>query len=204
MGLLRKLFGTGLGPAARTPEAAAEQVANAVGAAFSLAHFVQLFSGAQAAEGWTADDALAAWYSLGNLALVVSTWTVYNDRARAPRIIARARAVLQRRWELTDDLFGRMRAAIDETEASALRAFMSCKEGADLSRFFARYVSRILGAPVPFSQRTVFEDEMAGIIYMGDDPILHAAVCRTFVDVCSSAREVLERTPVDWEPASAG
>lgn len=62
--------------------------------------------------------------------------------------------------------------------------------GIGLATVFARYVSRILGTPVSFSERTMFEDEMLGIKYR-NDIALESAVCQLFVDVCTAAKELL-------------
>jgi hypothetical protein len=55
-----------------SPENVAELVANRLGEAFSCSQFMSLFENQTLSPGWTLGDALAAWYSLGHLALIVS------------------------------------------------------------------------------------------------------------------------------------
>jgi len=50
---------------------------------------------------------------------------------------------------MPDDVFEKFLTVVEETEASAFASFTNCKDGLGLSIFFERYVSRILGAPVP-------------------------------------------------------
>lgn len=195
MGLLDKLFGTNERPSGATPQSVGEGIADVIRKSFSSAQFTNLFQSATFSEGWTLSDALAAWYSLGNLALVVVAWTTYDDKIKAPLIIDHCRSMLQKRWDMPKDVFEKFLSVVEETEASAFVAFTGCKGGIDLSRFFHRYVSRILGAPVPFSERSLFDDEMMGIKYRGD-LALEAAVCQFFIDVCTLLKKSLEKYPL--------
>jgi hypothetical protein len=54
----------------------------------------------------------------------------------------------------------------------------------------------MLGAPVPFSERSELEDEMMGIKYRGD-LAAEAAVCGFFVDICSATKQVLPKAIFD-------
>lgn len=170
-------------------EHVARLAAEVIGKSFSSAQFLVLFQSARLSEGWAMDDALAAWYSLGNLALVISVRTSCGQ-ANAPTMINRCRRVLRKYWNMPEELFEKMLAIVKDTEASAVAAFAGCKDGSSLATFFARYVSRILGAPVRFSERTKLEDEMRGIRYR-NDIALEAAVCQLFIVVCTAAKELL-------------
>jgi len=70
-----------------TPEHVAEIVAERLGQAFSCSQFINLFEDHELSSGWTLGDALAAWFSLGNLALVVSLAEAFNDDAKSSLII---------------------------------------------------------------------------------------------------------------------
>ena len=163
MGLLDKMFRPSNSRSGATSNDAAEEIADVIGKSFSSAQFVDLFQNTTPANGWTLGDSLAVWYSLGNLALVVVVWTTYEDDAKARAMIDLCRPILRKHWKMEKDIFEKFVGVVGETEASAFAAFTSCNEGLGLSRFFGRYVSRILGAPVPFSERSEFEDEMMGI-----------------------------------------
>jgi hypothetical protein len=183
-------------PSVTTPESVvAEGIADLIGKSFSSTQFTELFKNATLSEGWTPGDALAAWYSLGNLALIVAVWTTYDDKAKAPPIIDLCRSKLRKHWNMPADIFEKFLTVVGETEASAFTAFTRCKDGTELSRFFGRYVSRILGAPVPFSERSMFEDQMMGFKYRSE-PILKAEVCGFFMDICSSTKKLLEKYPL--------
>jgi hypothetical protein len=176
-----------------TFEEVAQLVAAEIGEGFSLRFLTELFEDATLSEGWTTRDALPVWYSLGNLALVVAVWTTYDDTTKATRIISRCRSLLQKHWNMSEDVFEKLRAVIAETEASAFASFVRCKDGKDLMRFFARYGSRICGAPVPFSERSSFEDDMMGIKYV-HNLFTEAAVCKFFIDTCGRMKGFLNRT----------
>jgi hypothetical protein len=53
-----------------------------------------------------------------------------------------------------------------------------------------------LGAPVPFSERSLFQDEMMGIKYLSD-LALEAGLCQLFVDTCTTTKRLLEACIVD-------
>ena len=138
-------------------------------------------------------DALPVWYSLGNLALVVAVWTSYDDSTKATRVISLCRSLLPKHWNMSETVFEKLRAVIAETESSAFASFVRCKDGKDLMLFFARYVSRIVGAPVPFSERSLAEDQIMGIKYLIDLPT-EAAVCQFFIDTCGRTRSFLNKS----------
>src|SRR5882762_3118609 len=187
MGWLDKLFGTSKCPSGTTPERVAEGIADLIGKSFSSTQFTHLFQNATLSEGWTLTDAIAVWYSLGNLALVVAVWTTYDDKTKAPPIIDHCRSMLRKIWNMPEDVFEKFLTVVRETEASAFAAFTGCMDGRGLMEFFGRYVSRILGAPVPFSQRSHFEDEMMGIKYRTDIG-LEASVCQFFIDTSTAVK----------------
>jgi hypothetical protein len=174
-------------------EEMARLVASEIGEGFSSRFLTELFKDATLSEGWTLNDALPVWYSLGNLALLIAVWTTYNDAAKATPIISRCRSLLQKHWKMSEDVFEKLRAVIAETEASAFASFVRCKDGKDLMLFFHRYVSRICGAPVPFSERSMFEDHMMGIKYV-ENLFTEAAVCGFFVDTCGRTKGFLLRS----------
>ena len=65
-----------------TPENVAEIIAERLEQVFSCSQFMTLFEDQALSSDWTLGDALAVWYSLGNLALVVSLWEAFNDEAK--------------------------------------------------------------------------------------------------------------------------
>src|SRR5579862_8218022 len=77
------------------PEHVAEIVAERLGQAFSCSQFMNLFEDHELSSGWTLGDALAAWFSLGNLALVVSLSEAFNDEAKSSLIIRFCRILLR-------------------------------------------------------------------------------------------------------------
>lgn len=163
---------------------------------FSVSSFTDLFKDESFSQGWTLRDALVVWYSPGHFALVVAAWRAYNEKTRVFRIVDLCRPLLLKRWNLSEDMFEQLRTVVNETEAEAIASFTSCKSGVELSRFFHRYVSRILGAAVPFSERSTFEDEMLGIKYQRSNPILEATVCRLFVGNCGPTKALLEKISI--------
>lgn len=175
-------------------ESLADHLAESTANPFSSAKFIEYFKGKPLKEGWTLSDALAVWYSLGHLALVIATWKAYNDRAKVALLLDHTRPKLVKKWGFSPELFEKLRVQVNETEAAAISSFVRCKSGSDLLLFFNRYVSRILGTPVPFSERSGFEDDLLGIAYQGQDPILIATVCDLFVDVCASVKQQLDES----------
>jgi len=143
------------------------------------------------AEGWTLGDALAVWYSLGHFALVVAAWSAFNDKSQVSSIIDLCRPSLVKYWNVPPDVLDKLRTVVNETEAAAFASYARCNESNRLELFFSRYVSRILGAPVPFSEGDVFDDIMSGIRYQCIDPILTLSVCKLFVRVCVEIKELL-------------
>jgi len=138
-------------------------------------------------------DALAVWYSLGNLAVVIAAWQTFPDSTQALRTIDSTRLALVARWNVSSDVLGKLRATVADTEAAAAFSFTGCKNGIDLQWFFNRYVSRILGAPIEFSNRSTLEDQLMGLRYRGKDATLVLRVCRTFVKACTETKHVLDK-----------
>jgi hypothetical protein len=167
------------------------KIVEKIAVAFSAEQFTRLFKHEQLCEGWTVDDALAVWYSLGHVAFVVAIWQSYKDRNKAYDMIDGCRYGLEMRWRLSDSLAKKVRAVVNETQGAAVKGFGNCKSGSDLSLFFHRYVSRILGAPIPFDGNSEIADMLSGLRYRGNDPVLIATVCDLFVKVRTSVKQEL-------------
>ena len=178
-----------------TPEHVAGIVAERLGQAFSCSQFINLFEDHELSSGWTLGDALAAWFSLGNLALVVALWEAFNDEAKSSLII--------RFCQMSDEICAKFRVLIERTEAAAFTSFNACKNGTELLVFFSRYVSRMLGTSLPFAEHSGFENEPSHVRYQVTDPILAASVCGLFVKFCTATKEYLEQAPIDWSPPKA-
>ena len=186
-----------------TPEDVAGIVAERLGEAFSCSQFINLFEEHELSSGWTLGDALAAWFSLGNLALVVSLWEAFNDEAKSSLIIRFCQILLPKHWGMSNEICAKFRVVIQRTEAAAFASFNACKDGTELLVFFSRYVSRMLGTPLPFAEDSGFENEPPHVRYQVTDPILAASVCGLFVKFCTAMKEFLEQTPIDWSPPKA-
>ena len=171
-------------------------VAQGISETFSESLFTELFREQPLAKGWSLGNALAGWYSLGHLCLVVAAWTAYNDAGKVRAILDLCRQDFTKYWKLSDEMLEVLRTIVNETEAEAIASFAACKSGTDLFNFFNRYVSRILGSPVPFSNREPFEDQLMGIKYMGSDPILCVAVCSLFINECAGVCKLLRAAPL--------
>jgi hypothetical protein len=180
-----------------SPENVAELVANRLSEAFSCSQFMSLFENQTLSPGWTLGDALAAWYSLGHLALIVSLWEAFNDEARISRILRPCWAMLPKHWNMSDGVCAKLREIEGKTESAAFASFNACKDGTELLIFFAHYVRRILGASEP-SRHSTFENEPSGVRGRVTDPILAASVCGLFIKCSTATKEFLERTPIDW------
>ncbi len=176
------------------PEVVAETAATRVARDFSLTRFTDLFEEQSLSSRWTSDDAVAVWYSLGHLALVIAAWQTLKEKKKVFWFIDRCRVVLQGYWGMSESVLGKLQTIVNQTEASTVASFTRCKDGKDLSLFFSRYVSMILGSPVPFSDRSFFEDQVMGIKYQGTDPVLHATVSDLFVGACTSVKQLLEKS----------
>jgi hypothetical protein len=61
---------------------------------------MSLFENQTLSPGWTLGDAVAVWFSLGHLALIVSLWEAFNDEAKISRIFGPCRAMLLKQMEL--------------------------------------------------------------------------------------------------------
>jgi hypothetical protein len=185
------------------PEHVAEIVAERLGQAFSCSQFINLFEDHELSSGWTLGDALAAWFSLGNLALVVSLAEAFNDEAKSSLITRFCQILLPKHWGMSNEICAKFRVLIERTEAAAFASFNACKDGTELLVFFSRYVGRMLGTPLPFSQHSGFENEPSHVTYQVTDPILAASVCGLFVKFCTATKEYLEQAPIDWSPPKA-
>ena len=133
-----------------TPENLAEIIAERLGQVFSCSQFMTLFEDQALSSDWTLGDALAVWYSLGNLALVVSLWEAFNDEAKISRITRLCQMFLQKQWGMSNEICAKYRVVIEKTEAAAFASFSACKNGTGLLVFFSRYVGRMLGTSLPF------------------------------------------------------
>jgi hypothetical protein len=179
-----------------TPENVAGLIAAEIAKAFPSAQFGALFENKEFARGWTASDALATWYSFGDLALVVSALSLFNDEAKLLRILNDCRQGLLKYWNVSQDVSAKFQATVQAGGEDAARSFMNCKGGGDLHVFFNCCANRILGAPVPFSVRSTFEAEMRGIMLEGD-PFLAAALCGLFIEACAATKKLMEKFPID-------
>ena len=185
------------------PEHVAEIVAERLGQAFSCSQFMNLFEDRELSSGWTLGDALAAWFSLGNLALVVALWEAFNDETKSSLIIRFCQILLPKHWGMSNEICAKFRVLIERTEAAAFASFNACKNGNELLVFFSRYVARMLGTSLPFAEHSAFEDELSDVRYQITDPILAASVCGLFVKFCTATKEYLEQAPIDWSPPKA-
>jgi len=185
------------------PEHVAEIVAERLGQAFSCSQFMNLFEDHELSSGWTLGDALAAWFSLGNLALVVALWEAFNDETKSSLIIRFCQILLPKHWGMSNEICAKFRVLIERTEAAAFASFNACKNGNELLVFFSRYVARMLGTSLPFAEHGAFEDELSDVRYQITDPILAASVCGLFVKFCTATKEYLEQAPIDWSPPKA-
>jgi hypothetical protein len=185
------------------PEHVAEIVAERLGQAFSCSQFMNLFEDHELSSGWTLGDALAAWFSLGNLALVVALWEAFNDETKSSLIIRFCQILLPKHWGMSNEICAKFRVLIERTEAAAFASFNACKNGNELLVFFSRYVARMLGTSLPFAEHSAFEDELSDVRYQITDPILAASVCGLFVKFCTATKEYLEQAPIDWSPPKA-
>jgi len=186
--------------------AVADKIVASIGSSFSPTGFTNLFKGQSMAEGWTLGDALAVWYSLGHFALVVAAWSAYNDRTEVSNITDLCRPRLVKYWNVPPDVLDRLRIVVNETEAAAFASYKRCNTGNELEMFFSRYVSRILGAPVPFSEGDLFDDIMSGIKYQCIDPVLTLGICKLFVGVSAATKKLIEecrKAGMDWQLRSA-
>ena len=183
-----------------SPEHVAGIVAERLGQAFSCSQFINLFEDHELSSGWTLGDALAAWFSLGNLALVVALWEAFNDEAKSSLIIRFCQILLPKHWGMSDEICAKFRVLIERTEDAAFTSFNACKDATELLVFFSRYVSRMLGTSLPFAEHSGFENEPSHVRYQVTDPILAASVCGLFVKFCTATKEFLEQTPIDWSP----
>jgi hypothetical protein len=185
-----------------TPEYVAGIVAERLGQAFSCSQFINLFEDRELSSGWTLGDALAAWFSLGNLALVVSLSEAFNDEAKSSIITRFCQILLPKHWGMSNEICAKFRVLVERTEAAAFASFNACKDGTELLVFFSRYVGRMLGTSLPFAEHSGFENEPSHR-YQVTDPILAASVCGLFVKFCTATKEYLEQAPIDWSPPKA-
>ncbi len=194
LGLLSALIGK-TKSSSSNPEiidATANGIAQCIADVYSAAEFERHFGDEHLAVGWSESDALAAWYSLGNLALVISVWQHYREHHRASTMIDLVRSKLTGHWAMPDATFERLTLLLEETEEQSVRSFNSCRNGQELSRFFGRYVSLILGAPVPFTDRSDFEYELLGVQHLGKDPAKIASLTGPFVSLVTATKRFLK------------
>jgi len=209
MGILKKFFGKSStdekqGEVSRpTSEIVSELVAKHIAETFSYTRFSEMFVQEQLQAGWSQNDALAVWYSLGNLALVNAAWHEYGDSPpKVNLVLDLVRPKLLKYWDMPQQTLDNLLSVVEESEAEAFKSFNACSNGIELHIFFSRYVSRILGAPVPFSKRSTLEDLLMGFENKGDNPIKNAALSRLFVNACSQTKQYLKNIPAEWASSS--
>jgi hypothetical protein len=183
-----------------SPKQLADIAGEKIAKSFSAAMFRQLFGGVKLAEGWTMDDAFAEWCSLGNLALVIATWSVFSGD-KGLYIIDCGRKALVKQWRLSEDQFSKLRAIVNETEAAAVTAYGTCKDGTGLSQFFGGYANRIVGSKVPIGMSHI-EAILSGYKDRVTDPITISVLARLFIETCIAAKTLLEDANIDWTDAA--
>lgn len=174
-------------PVEFTPVWVAEKLASGLAKQYSSAEFSHWFGNQTLAEGHTLNDALAAWYSLANLELVLAAWTAFNDGDKAGCVISLTRAALQKHWNMPKESFERMRAIVEKTEAFSVVAYSNCNSGTDLYRFFDRYFWMILGGPL-ISEST--NQERTGSLDLPSE----AALSGRFLELLAADKKFL----VEW------
>jgi eukaryotic-like serine/threonine-protein kinase len=109
-----------------------------------------VINGEEQDPNWTVDDALAVWYSIADVAMVLSVNRAFKgDRARMDRFYNLCRPALARQWNIPRPVLEKLKIVIASTEEMGLRFFEETKGGDDLLRFFNWYANRILGVPIP-------------------------------------------------------
>lgn len=161
--------------------------------------FYEMFGEVDYAPGWSANDALAVWYSLGNLALVNVVWSRYGSSPeRANKLIDLVRPQLLGLWNTSEATRDRLLLVVQETEEQALRSFNVCTNGSELGTFFSRYASRIVGSPVSFSSRSNLEEILMGTENVGTNPIKNTALSMIFIETCVAINKYLEDIQINW------
>jgi hypothetical protein len=180
--------------AART--ALAELIAFKITTTFSLTRFTELFRDETLSEGWTLDDALAVWYSVGHVAMVIAA---LDETSKIPDdispIIQLCKRKMLKHWGMPDTIFKKLRSVVDDLENAAVNSFISCSEADDLERFASQYTSRIKGSRVPFSHsKTWMRDCLqAGLIPNPCDPAKTFAIWRMFFSVQETIMKLLKQ-----------
>jgi CheY-like chemotaxis protein len=182
-------------------ETAAESIVRLVGQTFSSTNFFELFGDQTLSDGWTLDDALAVWYSLGYLSLIVAVSKTFDSQDHAMLIIDTCQPLLLKQWKMSASILEKFRTVTQETEEPAFHAFTSCETELGLMRFFSSYANRILGAKLPFDGST------ADMIAMGFKPktfdaALPAPICHLFVTTTVAVKELLQKLKSSWESTS--
>jgi hypothetical protein len=191
VGLISRLFSSQQKtPAEFTPEWVAEKLASSLAKEYSPAGFSRWFGNQKLAEGHTLNDALAAWYSLANLQLVIAAWAAFKDGEKADCIIDLTRVALQRHWSLPNDALEKLRTIVEKTEAFSVAAYSSCGSGMDLHRFFDQYIWMILGGPLISESAN---KERTG----SRDLASEVALCQLFLDSLAADKKFL----VEWGDA---
>lgn len=131
-----------------------DRIAEVVTGFFPRSRFDEHFEGRITAEGWTIEQALAMWFALAHLALVVAATKAYGGEQEAiSRVVRLCEPYLMKRWSMPIGISIMFQSAVERSETEAFAALSACATGHDLAEFESRYTDRILGVPVPFSVR---------------------------------------------------
>lgn len=131
-----------------------DRIAVKVTGFFSRSRFDEHFEGRITVEGWTIEQALAVWFSLAHLALVVAATKAYgSEQGAVSRVVRLCEPHLTKRWSMPMGVSIRFQSTVERTESEALAALSTCATGRDLATFEIRYTDRILGVQVPLSVR---------------------------------------------------
>lgn len=193
MGVLRRMFGNPTKSAEEDRPGPADiiaAVAGAVSKTFSYDQFNQLFKDEVMERGWTTDDALGVWYSLGNLLVAVAAFQKFDDPLTARRFVNAVRLELVKRWDPPDGALRRLSLVTQESERDAFEAFVSVSGGTELFKFFRQYTNRIRGESVPFSKRSSFEDGGRPV-----DVLIPMLMSDSFVQIGIATKKLLSEIP---------
>ena len=180
------------GPPLQAECGVAESVAKLISAAFSSAHYIELFGDKAFSTDWTVQDGLAVWYCLGAVALDIAVFTTISSKEQSRRFRDICDKHLSKEWKMPEAVLSRFNSYMATNGEATFFAFTGCKSASELEMFSSSCTNRIMGANLPFKGLAV-DFILQGHEPKSLDPFLATAFFGCFHETIIEAKKIIGR-----------
>jgi hypothetical protein len=160
----------------------AGEVGKRIAEQFSAKRFAELFRNKTLAANWTHNDALAIWYCLGYLCLLLSVNSAEVQESTGSVLLDSGLKGLLEVWEMPGSTYQRFASFNRAKLMPALSLYSSISNANEFRQFFGLFASEILGQDVAFSPGSL---TVLAQLLQGNRPnydiSLHQTICSMFV-----------------------